>query len=691
MDHLHHNHAHIHLHRRHGAEEIVPFIQPVERAEDPSPVQLDPQLKIVAGRAISEPSSASTASTSCLPNDSRPQCEKPQGSRALPIALASTIPIIVAIIVFIFLHRRNKKKVALEDMDAKHKSLDFGIDPATMPGGKKKGKKGALADLQLDEKKQRNHGNALSMDMDMSSPYLLPAGMNGSRESFHSLSRSMKDTHDPYGSVHQMSNDGPYARGLRADNMSVFTASSKSTNPLIRGASPMGRSIPQRGDSIPTPTDRTPPEIKFPEPSHQPDSAISGLPPMIDGAGPLVEEPEGRQDYFSANQQQDPSPAARDSVSTRGSRPSQSANRPPRLQSMEAAVHNTNTHSIASLSSDYGDNFKVTPPSPIVETTLELPARHSMEAITPPTEIQQPKPTGLGVEGFNGDGNKRFSMSIRPLPIDDPTENPEERANRIRSFYREYFDDSRPDPAGHYGDYYEDYGQEYLDGAIFDPDSGQFVMAGAPYAEPITRRAMTPPPRAPPRMGPKGHYSSGSTARFMPPRGQSSMSGMNSPRKPLPPPASLKSLPTPHLLKDDANLFTALDFAPPVSFRDRQAGRRPDSPLGTPRPYSPAVQPHVPLSSPFTELKAMPSPHSLRKSGTFTGLDFAPNAHLLNKPSNDSDARSVMSSRSGMSRMQLHNIRAGAYRVSRIPKEMVGTRDDIVTALKPKWDLTAPA
>lgn len=34
------------------------------------------------------------------------------------------------------------------------------------------------------------------------------------------------------------------------------------------------------------------------------------------------------------------------------------------------------------------------------------------------------------------------------MPSDDPQENPEERANRIRSFYKEYFDDSKPEPAG---------------------------------------------------------------------------------------------------------------------------------------------------------------------------------------------------------------------------------------------------
>lgn len=40
-----------------------------------------------------------------------------------------------------------------------------------------------------------------------------------------------------------------------------------------------------------------------------------------------------------------------------------------------------------------------------------------------------------------------------------------------------------------------------------------------------------------------------------------------------------------------------------------------------------------------------------------------------------------------MNRAQLGALRAGAYRVSRIPKEVVGSRDELSNALKPSWDL----
>lgn len=79
--------------------------------------------------------------------------------------------------------------------------------------------------------------------------------------------------------------------------------------------------------------------------------------------------------------------------------------------------------------------------------------------------------------------------------------------------------------------------------------------------------------------------------------------------------------------------------------------------------------------------------HLLRKSGTFTSLDFAPPPRFRNQEGSGSDAGSIRSNRSGISAMQSHAIRAGAYRVSRLPQQMVGTKDDLATALRPTWEL----
>jgi hypothetical protein len=269
--------------------------------------------------------------------------------------------------------------------------------------------------------------------------------------------------------------------------------------------------------------------------------------------------------------------------------------------------------------SEYGDGFRITPPSP---GRQQREQRYSMDV--PPEEFAQ---AGLGAPGFDP---KRLSMGFRPLPPDNTleTDDPEIRANRIRSFYKEYFDDSKPAPAGQY---YEDYDENYLgETAYYDPDSNQFVM---PFAQPVTRRAMTPPPRGPrfqgqgpprarqgsmgamstggmrgPQMYPPGPYPQG-------PRAYSSASGRmgpgahnNGPRRPMPPPSALNSLPTPSKLRDDSfALMGAIDFAPPQTYRDRVAGRS-ESPLGERRPYSPAVPSYAPVVSAFDELAPIPSP-----------------------------------------------------------------------------------
>ena len=132
---------------------------------------------------------------------------------------------------------------------------------------------------------------------------------------------------------------------------------------------------------------------------------------------------------------------------------------------------------------------------------------------------------------------------------------------------------------------------------FFNAESNAFVM---PYAEPVTRRAMTPPPRGRVPVGPgRGHRPHvgsvggmslpGGRGRPRPhPRSGSAMSGrfrgppsipgsapgsragsrapMN--RKPIPPPAALNTLPTPSKLKDDSMaLLGSVDFAPPEDIR----------------------------------------------------------------------------------------------------------------------------
>ena len=423
-----------------------------------------------------------------------------------------------------------------------------------------------------------------------------------------------------------------------------------------------------------------------------------------------------------------------------------------RFQSIQGSIHNHNPNTQSFLSDNsnynsYGDTeFKVTPASPPRQSqgSFATDQRHSdyrtstysrdslsqNAAGAPPRgqSLNAPMPginehhdddhyldDGLKDLDFNAN---RLSVFMRPLPPDEPNENPEERANRIRSFYKEYFDDSQrpgqgPPPQqqrapaqGGHTDYYEDYDSEYLNTGytIYDETQNGFIVGGAPFAEPITRRAMTPPPRAPPRnfrarsgsnapgprfRGPPSRAGSSMSGYMTPPRAGSSMSnfrGRPPQKKALPPPDALMSLKTPALLKEDSALYAAYDLAPPPSFRQRQNGMRPDSPLGTERPYSPTVRAHTPIQSSYEELSPMPSPHLLRKSGTFTALDFAPIPRIRGVDTG-SDAASIRSGGSGMTAAQAYAIRAGAHRLSRLPKGLAGTKDDLMAELKPRWDI----
>ncbi|KAK7522246.1 hypothetical protein IWZ03DRAFT_113515 [Phyllosticta citriasiana] len=665
-----------------------------------------PTVKSLFARAIDLTRRASGGSSddssSCHTSQDADTCQKPTNS-STAIILAALIPIAIAILVLVFLHRRHVKKQALEDLNDKHKSLDFGLDAPSAPSGKSKRPEMSTADA---EKEIRKGGRGLSLDMN-NSPYLMPNGFQSSRNSLESMSRSI-DGYDPYRPVTFIKED------VKMDAMSTYSKSSVGTDRmgLLKNAQRMSRTYPMRSATS-SPEDSKIPEILFPEPTHTrpPPSPLT----PSDDRDPmdLVQE-----DLFGADQKrrsptdskrtsvQEPSlpQIAEDHTVEAKSPPPVPPPRKPtplRLESMTATVHNTD--SIISKSSDYEDPFKVTPPSPPRDALPALPTFNVEES----APVKNPRQS-LMVQA-PGASASRLSVSLRPLPPapEDGTENPEERANRIRSFYKEYFDDSKPEPQGRFADAHEDYDQEYMEGTVFDPQKGHFVVAGAPFAEPVTRRAMTPPPRAPPRFrghGPSGGSIGGSSF------GGSSFGGrpgtpgsmrmgasatsmgfrnddMPGPKKPLPPPAPLSTLPTPAALKDDSHIFNPIDFAPPPSMRDLAAGRRPQSPMGEQRPYSPSVRPFTPLASSFDEIGAIPSPHALRKSGTFTSLDFAPVPRLRGPDMGGSDTASVRSGGSSMSAAKLHAVRNGAYRVSRIPKEMVTTQDDLMSQLKPSWDL----
>jgi hypothetical protein len=580
----------------------------------------------------------------------------------------------------------------------KYKSMDFGSD--LRYGGKgKKGRKGGPEMTAMTGQPSTRNMKGLSLD-DPEGPYLFPNGRN-SHESLASITRSVRDADHRY-QLHAFGTKGD-DMSIRSPSALARRGTESTDGAdahLVGHAQAFGKSAPPESPGYPSIqepekailanqySNNSPPRQNTqgglaPNLSESRESYIDHtafrksnnyLGSFINSREPSMieeEKPAPKLTHMDSSTStligsfgSDASPkisvtepfvAPATSPAPRHS-PAEKAlpmDSRENIQSMAGSIHDANSNSFiqtsktSSFMSDgssfmYGDApMKVTPPSPRDSTSTYTVPTRGQSLAAPLAEIHEQRESmylGEGLDDFNHD-NQRLSVLMRPLPHDDPTENPEERANRIRSFYKEYFDDSKgaqgqaaapppmPEPPSR-TDYYEDYDTEYLNNAytVYDTEQQGFVVGGAPFAQPITRRAMTPPPRAPPRFRSRASSGAGQSqySRNGPPRGNSSMSNFHSQgpysqgpgsergrtqKRFMPPaPTPLISLKTPHLLKDDSALYTTLDLAPPPSYRDRQAGRRPDSPLGVERPYSPVVRAYTPLQGAYEELSPMPSP-----------------------------------------------------------------------------------
>ncbi|KAI0025680.1 hypothetical protein F4780DRAFT_719484 [Xylariomycetidae sp. FL0641] len=658
--------------------------------------------------------------------------EKPVGnSNTLAIALGIIIPLGLALIVLLYLHRKNVVRQRQEDKadNAKYKSMDFGLGDAGT--GPVKGAKRRSA--FFGKEKDANHKTQLSMDMNLSSPYLLPPTLQNSRESMNSLAKTLHQNEDPYRPIYAGSDVASMkGRDSKRSTQEPPSYRQSLTAPALQQPPPAAQSPRLDGgfedESVLPPkndfgsTDNGAKLAQVPQIQEPAAVAQVGRQPVLHQSRPLSDASNNADQSYVADIVNE-----RDSVPAepRVSSPPQTNSLP--LRDNQAGDESTQPKEQSAMLNyqDQAHQFQIDVPSPNFNAS-DVDELH----MGGPADHEYPQSAGLDVPAAD---NRRLSVGLRPLPPDDflESEDPEFRANRIRSFYKEYFEDSNPKTdAGvppplpqqpprqqqqkpRFEDYDAGYGAE---AAYFDPETNAFVM---PYAQPVTRRAMTPPPqnRRPmpgPRPrgphGPQGSFSSmnmpggpprrpraGSTmsaGRFGPPRSPRPDSSASNrppnmggkPKKPLPPPAALNTLPTPSKLKDDAfSILNPLDFAPPPTFKDQAAGRS-QSPVGERRPYALNTPIASPLVSAFEETAALPSPHLLRKSGTFTALDFAPPKRFKDNDAM-SETGSVHSARSGISNTNLSAIRGGAGRVSRLPGDTVFSQAALGDTLKPSWGM----
>nr|KAI0556164.1 hypothetical protein F4679DRAFT_569732 [Xylaria curta] len=676
----------------------------------------------------------------------RDKTDAPSGgdSNTVTIAVSVVIPLVAAIAALAYFWRKGVVRRRREEAANKFKSMDFGLQDSLQPKGNKR--KSAF----FGKEKELTHKTQLSMDMNLSSPYLLPPELHNSRESFNSLAKTLHQNDDPYRPVADYAGSDvgslrSFKKGPNNRASSIYTARTRPSADIPRmPTSPLPSPLPVaqlpngRQEEMPSVPAKN--EFRFTDDGPGiPQVPHVQEPPAV-ATSVTRKSPPHSPRASSMEPKEGPQPMVAEIVNERDSMPPAESNQVPD----SLGIMNRHISQASSTSQTSEPRAMATPVRP--------PRKESMPVINAPSEIaeyqsyadhlqfednrfsshgdedelhmtlnnEQPHPHSAGL-GVPSQDNRRLSVGLRPLPPDDflESEDPEFRANRIRSFYKEYFDDSKADqnrpPMPQQGGYYEDNTGYMGEAAYFDPDTNAFVM---PYAQPVTRRAMTPPPnnrrpmpgpgarpRGPPgpRGPPMGHPMPGGPPGR--PRAGSTMSGSGwgprsprpgssasnprfngQPKRPMPPPAALNSLPTPSKLKDDSFAITgAIDFAPPPTFREHATGRS-QSPLGERIPYRVNTPVHSPLVSAFDDTPALPSPHLLRKSSTFTGLDFAP-PRRFKDPEAMSETGSIRSMHSGISGVGLNALRAGAGRVSRLPGDTVFTQAALGNTLKPNWGM----
>ncbi|ETN36273.1 uncharacterized protein HMPREF1541_08550 [Cyphellophora europaea CBS 101466] len=720
---------------------------------------------------VRDSSSSSSASSSSATG------EKSSGGSSIttPVVVGTIVPLAIAVVIMIFLHRRHVKKLRQEDAEDKHGSLDFGLGEGRRPQQTKSKRWKKQPPLPPPEMSMSDAHNALRKERGMSidmghSPYLLPPGLQHSRESLHSMSRSQHLNDDKYQRTDFIPDDGsirsPTVRN-HGDDSSSFSGSTRfrndtdSSRSLIHAAHGLpARPNPPPKAYSPIPAERTtspnPTSLLAPAPAQdtresivsttgntaafrasndylgafirggsKPDTEKEALnqdpkvqPQVTVTERETAETPESQKtfapvpmpaivmneppleharmssDYTIPNQpapepKEEPQRPARTTSMPLDREPQlpqfnvmdfDSQSTTPRDQSREMSMHGGQNsqgwtpEDRSRETSTYGDHQQ-----PSTTHSRDQSNAQAHQQYDDASDYYDPEDTYSVYGDYEdelGYDPRRLTWGVRPLPPDDPAENPEQRANRIRSFYKEYFDESSKPGGGNVAQYFdgsEDFYDDYYEQDYYPPRG--MSAAGAPRHRAMSNNSHM-------RHGPRA-FSSASARYAMPPRG----GPRQPPKKRAPPPKALNELPTPHKLKDDTFLIDmAVDFAPPDKARFQRSGT-PSSPRGGQRPFSPNVRAFTPLQSSYDDLAVLPSPHLLRKSGTFTGLDFAPPGRIHVPGDSASDAGSIRSARSGISRMHEHSIRTGAYRVSRIPREVAGTRDEISDALKPTMDI----
>ncbi|KAK9457519.1 hypothetical protein V1511DRAFT_486112 [Dipodascopsis uninucleata] len=624
--------------------------------------------RIIERETSATSSSASSASSSdiCAGNNKSSFCEKPTGTQTLPIVLGIVIPLTIALFILIVLHRRHVKKLKKEDLDAEAIDLtqdDFEMAPRGGRGGLEKPSMMDSTSYLLPIEHNFNE-SILSVD----SPYAI-----SSPSKFTSLSNASYPALPLHPESIMVRQPGYFNLGSPYDKVTSFAPSMKpsrrvadsSVNDAIEvykfsnvSKSPV-ISIKEEGEgeevtqkpSISNDSRRVPSsnDLYF---SH--DSNLSGL-----DSSSLVPE------SFSSS-------------SSSGSPNSSFSDHDQELAPQKVITYqrtnqnNTVQQSQSSFSST--EAYQTTPRGDSLPTNHGVKDEEYGTLQSDPTiqKTQFPEPDipipKVSVPEIPADvPHDETKKDLRREPSLASPGDAEERANRIKSFYKDYFD-------------------QYSDGPIAMLNKDQ-KMRSSEYVPELPRLNIpntfpNMPPRAisspnmrthnqvQPSRSPETQDASFYGNPFMGNMyGNSSFNEQQSldpiVHTPLPPLEPLSPLPTPSAIGEDDILASPTTFAPQKRVH-----------VGPAMTLSAAGNPNLSAQQwRELELRELPPSYMLRNSALFNGLEFT-KPKKFNQALNDSNGFGERSIRQQYS----PPMASPALFTDLVP---MNKRDD----LKPQWDM----
>lgn len=611
-----------------------------------------------------------------------------------------SIPIFIACIVLFFIHRAHVKRVRREEKNDKDFDMDFGV--GELPAPVQKNPDASLGPREPQDA-YRSGSSVSFRERDLhpppeALPYLVPKA-NVSHESLHSLS----DPRDnPYGVIYSSSTPSSPG-GVLSPFSDQASISGRSTRNLL-ASSQLDDQNPNKPPSrVPSPLAMS--EISQPTKTLRPSKLLAETSERSSDTGPSkLRAPSPEQGLgfrHEDNGDKQPTPPS------------------PRLTTDISARSQTTGESMKHRESDMSYRVPIAAENMAGTTNIEhMPIKGNL------TETTNVPPDFVDALATKEESMTDFSPTAKEYQNPHDASNrhshgmgeyEEDSAIRIQSVYNAYWNDSQyydgseewesvpplPQPQHQDRRLQPSYDSQYHPEPSMlsdyeresDYDRGSDYERGSDYdrRSDYNRQPSSTPAQIYRNMpqywqewqedqyrresydhshSTHEHVDLGVDTRWQPPQPPQpsfysrpstsySMSSLPSrartPSKPLEP---LSDLPNTRYKLDDS--ASPISFAKPRRF----AGA-----AGTASPVNRPASPAQVLSSSWSNLAELPVPHRLRRSGSFSSIDFAPSRKYVTAEADAGDTGSIRSF--ARTEVSLMAVSAGAGRVDRLPQDLV--------------------